>query len=185
VTALVGRVREVAVLQDLLGNASEQGGSLIVRGEPGIGKSALLDVACTLWDASGGRVLRTDGFPAEMRLPFAALHRLLRPVIGVMRKLTSAQRDALAPAFEMTDAPAPSMFRVAQGALDLLAEVAGDQALLLVVEDTQRLDRTSAEVLAFVTRRLGADPVCLVARTVTTRQPVVTPSARATSLDVV
>jgi hypothetical protein len=163
VTALVGRVREVAVLEDLLGNAGEQGGSLIVRGEPGIGKSALLDVACRLWAARGGRVLRTDGFPAEMRLPFAALHKLLRPVIGVMRRLTSAQQDALARAFEILDAPAPEMFRVAQAALDLLAEVAGDQPLLLVVEDTHWLDRTSAEVLAFVARRLGADPVCLVA----------------------
>jgi DNA-binding CsgD family transcriptional regulator len=163
VTALVGRVREVAALEDLLGSASEHGGSVIVRGEPGIGKSALLDVACRLWAARGGRVLRTDGFPAEMRLPFAALHKLLRPVMGVMRRLTSAQQDALARAFEMLDAPAPEMFRVAQAALDLLAEVAGDQALLLVVEDTQWLDRTSAEVLAFVARRLGADPVCLVA----------------------
>jgi DNA-binding CsgD family transcriptional regulator len=163
VTALVGRVREVAVLEGLLGSASEHGGSLIVRGEPGIGKSALLDVACTLWAARGGRVLRTDGFPAEMRLPFAALHKLLRPVMGVTRRLTSAQQDALARAFEMVDAPAPEMFRVAQAALDLLAEVAGDQPLLLVVEDTHWLDRTSADVLAFVARRLGADPVCLVA----------------------
>ena len=163
VTAVVGRVREVAVLNGLLGSASDPGGSLIVRGEPGIGKSALLDVACGLWAARGGRVLRTDGFPAEMRLPFAALHKLLRPVMGVVRRLTSAQQDALARAFGTVDAPAPEMFRVAQAALDLLAEVAGDQRLLLVVEDTQWLDRTSADVLAFVARRLGADPVCLVA----------------------
>lgn len=163
VTALVGRVREVAALEALLGGASERGGSLIVRGEPGIGKSALLGVACALWAARGGRVLRTDGFPAEMRLPFAALHKLLRPVMGVTRRLTPAQQDALARAFEMVDAPAPEMFRVAQAALDLLAEVAGDQPLLLVVEDTHWLDRTSAHVLAFVARRLSADPVCLVA----------------------
>ena len=162
VTALVGRVREVAVLEGLLGSASETGGSLIVRGEPGIGKSALLDVACSLWAARGGRVLRTDGFPAEMRLPFAALHKLLRPVIGVMRRLTSTQQDALSRAFEMVDAPAPELFRVAQAALDLLAEVAGDQPLLVVVEDTHWLDRASAEVLAFVARRLGADPICLI-----------------------
>ncbi|MBV9049914.1 MAG: AAA family ATPase, partial [Solirubrobacterales bacterium] len=162
-TPLIGRDRELQALEGWLAGAPSRGGSLVIYGEPGIGKSALLYVAAERSAERGWRTLRTDGAPSETRLPFAALNKLLRPAIGEASQLAPAQRAALERAFGMVDAPAPQLFRVALAVLDLLTAVAGERPLLLLVEDTHWLDRTSSEVLAFVARRLASDPIFLLA----------------------
>ncbi|HEY6758512.1 MAG TPA: AAA family ATPase [Baekduia sp.] len=172
-TPLVGRDSELSALESWLGSAADAGGSLLVRGAPGIGKSALLDVARTRWSERGRRTLRTDGTPAEVRLPFAGVHKLLRPLGAEIRRLPAAHRDALERALAMADAPAEQqMFRVAQAALDLFADVARDQPLLLVVDDTHWLDPSSAGVLAFVARRLVSEPILLLASARTADDPL-------------
>lgn len=111
----------------------------------------------------GWRVLRTDGTPSERRLPFAALHKLLRPIIGEAGRLHARQRHALLRVFGLEDGAAPGLFLVALAALELLAERAILGPVLVLVEDTQWLDRSTADVLGFVARRLESDPVLLLA----------------------
>ncbi|MFD0576675.1 AAA family ATPase [Dactylosporangium darangshiense] len=157
---LYGREREQERLRELLDAARDgSGGVLVVRGGPGIGKTALLDWAAGL-DAA--LVLRGGGVEFEADLPFAGLSLLLRPVLGHLERLPAPQRAALAGAFGLGPAAAADRLLVGFGVLSLLAEAAGDGPVLCLVDDAQWLDSVSADALLFAARRLGGEGVALV-----------------------
>ena len=142
---------------------SGQGDVLVVDGEAGVGKTALLEYA-----AGAGRefrVGRTAGVEAEMELPFAAIQQLCAPFFGLMGHLPEPQRDALGIAFGLVTGPAPNEFLVGLAALGLLAEAAEMQPLLCLADDAQWLDSASARTLAFVARRLLAEKIAVVLAT--------------------
>jgi DNA-binding CsgD family transcriptional regulator len=161
VSGLMNRRGECAVLDQLV-NAVRAGGSrvLVVRGEPGVGKSVLLDYLAG--GASDCRVMRATGVESEMELAFAGLHQLLSPVLDLLDQLPVPQREALRTAFGLSAGPAPDRFLVGLAVLGLLSEAAADRPLLCVVDDEQWLDRASVQALGFVARRLAAEPVGLV-----------------------
>src|SRR5216683_3201691 len=160
-TGLAGRRSECDVL-DRLVDAVRAGESraLVVAGEPGVGKTALLDYVAGR--ASGFRVVRAVGVQSEMELAFAGLQQLCSPTLDGLERLPTPQRDALRTAFGVRAGPPPDRFLVGLAVLSLLAEVAGEQPLICLVDDQQWLDRASAQVLGFVARRLGAESVGLV-----------------------
>ena len=160
---LLGRAEERGRLTSLLDAVGHRGQALVLRGEPGIGKSRLLSVAAQTARDRGMTVLTATGVQSEAHLPFAGLHQLLRPVRERAVELPPIQRDALDAAFGLTREVAPEHYRIAMAALDLLAEVADDAALVLVVDDAQWLDPPTAGVLAFVARRIESDPIVLLA----------------------
>jgi hypothetical protein len=160
---LFGRESETQVLADLLDHVHARGGSLVVSGEPGVGKSALLREAAARAQDAGMLVLAAAGVQGEARLPFAGLHQLLRPVLGQIGELAAPQRDAMLAAFGLSDAAAPDLFLTALAALDLLAASAARGPVLVVAEDAHWLDRSTSSVLAFVARRLELEPILLVA----------------------
>jgi hypothetical protein len=136
---LVGRERELGVLDGLVDAVSDGGGAMVVCGEPGIGKSALLAMANRRATDRGMQVLTTTGVQSEAHLPFAGLHQLLRPIIAGTEDLPVRQRVALLAAFGMTEVAAPGRFLIALAALELLADTAACAPLLLIVEDAQWL----------------------------------------------
>jgi predicted ATPase len=153
---LHGRVGERERLLVLLGDArGGRGGVLVVRGQPGVGKSALL--ADLVGHAEGMQVLRTQGIESESPLPFAALQRLLRPVMRHIERLPARQATALRAAFGESDTPPGDRFLVFLAALSLLAEAAEESPVLCVVDDAQWLDEASTAALLFVARRLGPE----------------------------
>src|SRR5216683_1832140 len=160
-TELTGRRSECDVL-DRLVDAVRAGESraLVVAGEPGVGKTALLDYVAGR--ASGFRVARAVGVQSEMELAFAGLQQLCAPMLDRLERLPAPQRDALRTAFGVSAGPPPDRFLVGLAVLSLLAEVAGERPLVCLVDDQQWLDRASAQVLGFVARRLGAESVGLV-----------------------
>jgi DNA-binding CsgD family transcriptional regulator len=133
---------------------------LVVRGEPGVGKSALLDHLAE--QASGCRVARASGVESEMELVYAGLHQLLTPLLGRLERLPAPQANALRTAFGLSFGSAPDQFLVGLATLSLLAEVAEEHPLVVLVDDAQWLDRASAQVLAFAARRMEAESVGLV-----------------------
>jgi len=159
--AFVNRVSERAAL-DHLASAVRVGESqvLVLRGEPGVGKTKLL--AYLNKRAAGCRVIRAAGVQSEMELAFAGLHQLLAPTLDHLESLPAPQRDALGTAFGISAGPVPDRFLVGVAALGLVSDVAGDKPLVCLVDDAQWLDRASAQILGFVARRLAADPVALV-----------------------
>jgi hypothetical protein len=159
---LLDRERERAVLDGLLGDLRlGRGGALVVRGEAGVGKSALLEYM--VGAAADMRVARAVGVESEMELAFAGLHLLSAPLLDRLEDLPDPQRDALRVAFGLRAAgSAPDRFLVALAVLTLLSEVAEERPLLCVVDDAQWLDQASAQVLAFAARRLLAEPVGLI-----------------------
>ena len=158
---LLGRLPERAALSQLLDAArAGRSGALVVRGEPGVGKTALLDWA--VGSAAGLRVARVAGVESEMELAFAALQQLCAPMLDKLEGLPDPQRAALGVAFGLDTGAAPDRFLVGLAVLSLLSEAAERQPLLCVVDDAQWLDRASAQALAFVARRLLAEPVALV-----------------------
>jgi DNA-binding CsgD family transcriptional regulator/tetratricopeptide (TPR) repeat protein len=157
---LLGRRSECELLDCLLGAARHgRGAVLVVRGEPGIGKTALLDYA--VHRAQGLRVARVAGVESEMELAFAALRQLCEPMLGHLEALPSPQRDALATAFGLAAGHAPDRFMVGLATLSLLSQAGQQQPLLYIVDDAQWLDHASAQALAFVARRLLADAVAM------------------------
>ena len=164
---LLGRLPERAALSQLLDAArAGQSGVLVMRGEPGVGKTALLEYA--IESSAGLRVARVAGVESEMELAFAALQQFCAPMLDKLAGLPDPQRDALGIAFGLNTGAAPDRFLVGLAALSLLSEVAEQQPLLCVIDDAQWLDRASAQTLAFVARRLLAEPVALV---FATREP--------------
>src|SRR5258707_653683 len=134
--------------------------ALVVSGEAGVGKTALLDYLAG--NASGCRLVRTAGYQSEMKLAFAALHQLCAPLLEGLTRLPVPQRDALRIAFGLGPGPTPDRFLVGLAVLNLLSDAAEPQPLLCVVDDEQWLDRASAQVLGFVARRLVAESVGMV-----------------------
>ena len=137
-----------------------EGRALVVCGEAGVGKTALLDYLAD--NASGCRVVRTAGCQSEMELAFAALHQLCTPLLEGLTRLPAPQRDALRIAFGMGSGSTPDRFLVGLAVLNLLSDAAEPQPLICVVDDEQWLDRASAQVLGFVARRLVAEAVGMV-----------------------
>src|SRR5882757_726495 len=136
------------------------GRTLVLRGEAGVGKTALLDYVVER--AAACRVVRVVGVQSEMELAFAALHQLCAPMPDRIGRLPVPQRDALRTALGVSSGPVPDRFLVALAVLGLLSEVADEQPLICIVDDEQWLDRASAQVFAFVARRLEAESVGLV-----------------------
>ncbi|GAA0222391.1 helix-turn-helix transcriptional regulator [Cryptosporangium japonicum] len=158
--ALIGRGDELRRLGELTGAAkSGRGGVLVVRGEAGIGKTALL--AHVREAASGWRVLEASGSEFERELPFAALHQLCVPVLDRLTDLPTRHRDALRTAFGLADGT-PDLFRIGLATLELLASAARERPLLGVVDDAQWLDAASSRTLAFVGRRVASEPIALL-----------------------
>src|SRR3954447_3468836 len=158
---LRGRAGEYARLDQLL-RAVHRGasGALVLRGEAGMGKTALLDYASRLCE--GCRVIRAGGVESEMELPFAALHQLCMPLLDDLETLPAPQLDALRTAFGLRSGPRPDRFLVGLAVLTLLSDAAEAQPLICVVDDAQWLDRCSAPVLSFVARRLQAESVIML-----------------------
>jgi DNA-binding CsgD family transcriptional regulator len=135
-------------------------GTLVMRGEAGVGKSALLDYL--LSNAAACRLLRAAGVESEMELAFATLHQLCAPFLDRLDRLRVPQRDALAIAFGLQSGPPPERFFVGLAVLSLLAEVADSQPLICLIDDVQWLDHASAQVLGFVARRLAQEAVVMI-----------------------
>jgi DNA-binding CsgD family transcriptional regulator len=134
--------------------------SLVILGEAGIGKSALME--SLVEDAAGCRVVRAAGVEADAELAFAGLHQLCTPLLEGLERIPTPQQDALRTAFGLQSGPPPDRFLLGLAVLSLLAEVASERPVLCLIDDAQWLDRTSAETLGFVARRLGAESVGMV-----------------------
>ncbi len=158
---LFGRRDECEVLDGLLKQVRDgRSAVLVVRGEAGVGKTALLDYA--VQQAADLRVARAVGVESEMELAFAALHQLCGPMLDRLDRLPGPQRGALGTAFGLEAGPPPDRFLVGLAVLSLLSEVAAERPLVCVVDDAQWLDRASAQALAFAARRLHAESVLMV-----------------------
>jgi DNA-binding CsgD family transcriptional regulator len=158
---LRGRRRESDLLDRLLDSVrAGESRVLVVRGEPGVGKTALLDHLVE--QASGCRVAHAAGVESEMELVYAGLHQLLTPMLDRLERLPAPQANALRTAFGLSPGSAPDRFLVGLAALSLLAEVAEEHPLVCLVDDAQWLDQASAQILGFVARRLAAESVGLV-----------------------
>jgi AAA ATPase domain len=160
---LLGREAELAALTALLDEVAGRGSALLLSGPPGVGKSRLLTETTAAARERGMTVLTATGVESEAQLPFSGLHQLLRPIRRYAGGLMPGQRDALDAAFGVSPDAPPELFAIAMAVLDLLAEAAAEAPLLLVAEDVHWLDRSSAEVLAFVARRLESDPIVFLA----------------------
>jgi AAA ATPase domain len=159
---LLGRERECAVIDRVLADAGGgAGGALVVRGEAGIGKSAVLGYAVQQ-AAAGTLMLRADGVEAESDLPFAGLYGLLRPILGHLRELPQPQAAALAGALGLAPATGSDRLLISAAVLGLLAAAAEDRPVLCVVDDAQWVDRPSAGALVFAARRLQAERLAML-----------------------
>jgi DNA-binding CsgD family transcriptional regulator len=169
VAVLYGRAVEQAIIDELLtGARTGRSGVLVMRGDPGIGKTALLDYAARSADAAAGtdgvamRVIRSGGVESEAELPFAGLHLLLGPALDRLPALPQPQQDALGAALGLRRAGPYDRFLVGVAVLSLLAELAEDRPLACLVDDAHWLDRASAGALAFAARRLDAEGIVII-----------------------
>jgi DNA-binding CsgD family transcriptional regulator len=159
--SLRGRRSECETLDGVVARILDGGSrALVLRGDAGVGKSALLEYLVA--QAADCRVARVVGVESEMELPFAGLHQLCAPMLDRLGHLPEPQGRALATAFGLRSGESPDRFIVALATLTLLSEVGEERPVLCVVDDAQWLDRASAQSLAFVARRLRAEPVALV-----------------------
>src|SRR5712672_569870 len=164
---LLDRLTERAALGQLLEAArGGRSGALVMHGEAGVGKTALLEDAIA--SAAGMRIARVAGIESEMELAYAALQQLCAPMLDGLGRLPDPQREALGVVFGLRAGEAPDRFLVGLAALSLLADAAGKQPLVCVIDDAQWLDRASAQAMGFVARRLFAERVAVV---VATREP--------------
>jgi DNA-binding CsgD family transcriptional regulator len=159
---LVGRERELEVLEGLLANAAEHGGALLLRGEPGVGRSVLLAAASERAEHLGMQPWWASGVRFEAGMPFAGLHQILRPLLGRAHGLSTAHREALLAALRTNNSGARDSVTIAVATLELLADVASQRPLLLAIDDAHWLDAETAGVLGFVARRLASEPVVLL-----------------------
>jgi DNA-binding NarL/FixJ family response regulator len=161
--SLLGRDEELARLHRIVDELAEHGGALVVRGEAGIGKTAMLAAASERAHVHGVMVLSANGVESEAQLPFAGLHQLLLPALGLLTQLPEPQRDALETAFGLGSHRGVSdVFLIGLATLGLISELATETPVLLVVDDAQWLDPSSAKVLSFVARRLELEPAVLL-----------------------
>jgi AAA ATPase domain len=158
---LYGREAECALIDSLINRAAEaRSGVLVLRGEPGIGKSALLDYAAE--NRASCHLLRGEGVESEVQLPYAALHQLLYPALDRVDALPALQSVALRSAFGLASAPVPDRFLVAVAALTLISDLAADAGLVCLVDNAHWLDQPSADTLLFIARRLQAEGIALL-----------------------
>lgn len=158
---LYGRERECTQIDQLLAAARERRSqALVVRGEPGIGKSALLGYAAE--QASGLQILRTAGIQTESQLPFAAVHNLLLTVLDRAEAIPERQRAALLSAFGLGPGAGEDRFLISLAVLSVLAEIAETAPLLCLVDDAQWLDEPSADALKFAARRVQAEGIVIL-----------------------
>ena len=170
---LLGRIEELEILRQLIASVRDgQSAVVVVRGEPGIGKTELL--GALIAEASGFRVVHVAGVESEMELAYAGLHQLCSPLMGGIEALAEPQQRGLSVALglESREGDGPDQFLVALATLGLMAEASEEQPLLCVVDDAQWLDQASAQVLGFVGRRLLAESIALV---FAARTPVLPP----------
>ncbi len=160
---LIGRSAEIARIDAVLDGVRNRGGALLISGEPGIGKSALLDRARGRASTLGARTLATVGIESESELAFAGLHQLLLPVANRIDGLPDPQRQVIDAAFGVNDLVEPDPFRVALAVYRLISDAADSSALLLIADDAHWLDRSSLDVLSFIARRLDNEPVVFIA----------------------
>src|SRR5919201_196360 len=158
---LIGREHEQRALDALLQSArDERSVALVLRGEPGIGKTARLGYAADR--ATDMRVLRCIGIEAEHELPFAGMHQLVRPCLDLVDRLPAPQAGALRGALGLSFDGAGDRFLVSVGLLSLLAEACDERPVLCCIDDAQWLDRPSAEALVFAARRFQAEPIAVL-----------------------
>jgi DNA-binding CsgD family transcriptional regulator len=158
---LIGRDDELSAIGAMLRDTGGRG--LLLVGEPGIGKSALLRAASAMAGRDGRAVLRAAGVQAETGVPYAGLHQLLYPLADSFSSLAPRPREALRAAFGQADGPPPEMFPVAVAALELLAGAAAGPGLLVVADDLHWMDDATLGVLRFVARRIASVPIVLLA----------------------
>jgi hypothetical protein len=158
---LLGRTRECGQLNELL-DVVRRGESqiLVLRGEPGIGKTALLDYAVA--SARGFNEIRATGSESESALPFAALHQVCTPILDKLDRLPEPQQDALRITFGVTTGDVPDRLLIGLATSSLFSEASAEQHLLCVIDNEHLLDQPSAQALAFVARRLRTDPVAMI-----------------------
>lgn len=161
--SLVGRDRELRQVRELIAGIGEHGASLIVVGEAGIGKSSILADARASARQRALTILAATGIQTETQLACSGLHQLLRPIIDRIDGLPTRQGNALRAAFGMTSEAVPDLFLTALATLEVLSDVADSGPVLVVADDAQWLDRATSDVLAFVARRLEAEPIVLLA----------------------
>ena len=158
---LYGREAECALIDSLIARAADaRSGVLVLRGEPGIGKSGLLEYAVE--KRGSCHLLRGEGVESEVQLPYAALHQLLYPALDRVDALPTLQSVALKSAFGLGSAPTPDRFLVAVAALTLMSELAAETGLVCLVDNAHWLDQPSADALRFVARRLQAEGIALL-----------------------
>ncbi|MDX3109204.1 helix-turn-helix transcriptional regulator [Nonomuraea angiospora] len=158
---VLGRIAERARIDDLLASArAGRRGALLITGEAGIGKTALLDHAAAA--AADLRVLRGSGIESVAELPFAGLHLLLHPYLDRLGALPGPQAAALRTAFGLDEGTVCDRFLIGAATLSLLSELSGDGPLVCLIDDTQWFDRASLDALLFATRRLHADPIAMI-----------------------
>ncbi|MEV6923369.1 AAA family ATPase [Dactylosporangium sp. NPDC051485] len=164
-TGLLGREVELARLRALFAGAAADeptGAAVILSGDPGIGKSALLEAARELGQAAGFRALATVGVEAEAQLPYSGLHQLLRPLMTYADRLPQRQVEALRTGFGIEGDASPEPFLVSLAALNLIVEAAVDRPVAILADDVQWLDPQTHDALAFLARRMAMDPVVIV-----------------------
>jgi DNA-binding CsgD family transcriptional regulator len=159
---LVGRGEQLALLRRMLAEAGSRGSAVLVRGAPGIGKSALLAEAAASAEGLGFRVLRAVGVEAESDIPYAGLQQLLRPLGAAIADLAAPQRSALQAALGQDEAEVPDVFLVGLATLDLVADAAATAPVLVLADDAQWLDDATVSTLAFMARRVAAEPVVIM-----------------------
>jgi DNA-binding CsgD family transcriptional regulator len=162
---LTGRDREVDLLLSFLARAADGGAALVLTGDAGVGRSALLDEAARAAAAGGTRVLSAVGAPSETEVGNAGLNQLLLPVLGGLRSLSDVQRDVLDVSLGFRSGSPADRLVVSTAVLTALRELAADAPVLLVVDDLQWLDRESVRVLGFVARRLAGARIGVLAAT--------------------
>ena len=159
---LIGRDDELVKIDHLLARGSAGSASLLLIGDPGVGKSALLSVALARARRSGVRALVASGLQSESELTFAGLHQLLRPILGCIDRLPRPQAEVLEAAFGMRAGVSVDRFLVGIATLNLLAEATDEGPLLVAVDDAPTLDPASLEALAFAVRRFQAEPITTI-----------------------
>jgi hypothetical protein len=135
----------------------------VVAGDPGIGKTTMLNDAARVAECAGVRVLRCSGVQAESNIAFAGLNQLLRPVVDRLVNRADGAADLLRAALGLDPSKAADLYRVALATLELLADVAGESPVLVIADDAQWLDQSTLDVLAFISRRISAEPISVVA----------------------
>ena len=158
---LIGRDGELSAIEGMLRDTGGRG--LLLVGEPGIGKSALLRAAADMAGRDGRTVLRAAGVQAETRVPYAGLHQLLYPLAAALESLAPRPRQVLRAAFGHAEGPAPDMFPAAVATLELLAGAAAGAGLLVAADDLHWMDDATLGVLRFVARRIASVPIALLA----------------------